>query len=218
MIIRSAIKMHVQLIVALFLMGAAFGSVQAASIVTNGSFETEAPPGGNPDLAAGWTVDEAVAVRRANRGASEGDWAMLFGVGEQNTGAISQVLNIQQGVIYTLKFDLGMYWGAGTGPQNFQYKVTEIGGSGFGLRNETVTTENLTNTPLINNWETHTDGFISNTTNQVLLEFIDLSSGAGYDIALDNVSVDPVPLPPAAWLLGSALFGLLAVGKRKRQS
>ena len=215
MTIRSAFNTPLQVIAALFLTGAAIGSVQAASVVSNGSFETA---GASSGLAADWTVAEAVVERRADRGASDGDWAMLFGTGGGNTGAISQVLNIQQGLAYILTFDLGMYWGAGAGPQNFQYKVTEIGGSGFGLRNETVTTENLTNTPLINNWETHTDGFISNTTNQVLLEFIDLSSGAGYDIALDNVSVDPVPLPPAAWLLGSALFGLLAVGKRKRQS
>ena len=215
--IRHTFKRSAQATAALLLMGAAIGSAQAASVVTNGSFETA---GATVDDAAGWSVDAGVAQRRADRGASDGDWAMLFNTGGGANGTISQVLTVDTRLVYNLTFDLGMFWGAGEGPQTMRYKVTEVGGAG--LRNEVVTTENLTNTPLINNWEGQFDQFISfasGRTVDVLLEFIDESTNnGGFDLALDNVAVNPVPLPPAAWLLGSALFGLLSIGKRKRQS
>jgi hypothetical protein len=33
---------------------------------------------------------------------------------------------------------------------------------------------------------------------------------------IDNTNTSPVPLPAAVWLFGSALFGLVAIGRRKK--
>ena len=61
------------------------------------------------------------------------------------------------------------------------------------------------------------------TTYNLSQNFNDLVSvefrgfGPGDDImALDNINVQVVPLPAAAWLLGSGLLGLIAFARRKR--
>jgi phosphodiesterase/alkaline phosphatase D-like protein len=52
---------------------------------------------------------------------------------------------------------------------------------------------------------------------QDLADLQDALSVAGREPAvLSRFSVQAVPLPPAAWLLGSALFGLAAAGRRRR--
>ena len=41
------------------------------------------------------------------------------------------------------------------------------------------------------------------------------SSGMGGEVWFDNVSVPAVPIPPAVWLFGSGLIGLIGVARRK---
>jgi hypothetical protein len=37
-------------------------------------------------------------------------------------------------------------------------------------------------------------------------------------VAFDNVNVESVPIPAAAWLLGSGLLGLAGVARRQRNT
>ncbi|RLB01266.1 MAG: hypothetical protein DRG83_10445 [Deltaproteobacteria bacterium] len=45
---------------------------------------------------------------------------------------------------------------------------------------------------------------------------VEASNGGGYGWAFDDLSYTPVPIPGAAWLLGSGLFGLIAVRRGKK--
>ena len=56
----------------------------------------------------------------------------------------------------------------------------------------------------------------SGAETSALLQIIDLTTAAnGNDFALDDLSLNTVPLPGAVWLLGSGLLGLIGIRKRK---
>ena len=216
--IRTTSKMSAQVIAALFAVGTGIGSAQAASLVTNGSFEVR---GATDAELVGW-ADVGSVKRESYGGASDGNWGAYFNTGgEAPTGVISQVLSVTSGVIYNLNFDLGVSFGDGITEQ-IRVKINEgADGSGTGLLNEVyeATGSDFPANAIIP-WEAKHDQFLP-FASEVLIQFIDetsIANAANLDLALDNVRVNPVPLPPAVWLLGSALFGLLSIAKRKQQS
>lgn len=56
--------------------------------------------------------------------------------------------------------------------------------------------------------------FTVTTTEVGVLSFIDTAADPSWGAYLDNVRVEVVPIPPAAWLLGSGLLGLAALRRR----
>ena len=69
-------------------------------------------------------------------------------------------------------------------------------------------------------WDQYSFSFNSGTTSgQVPLSIIDTTRAfGGDDFALDDISLTAVPVPPAVWLFGSGLLGLIGVSKRKNMA
>jgi hypothetical protein len=59
------------------------------------------------------------------------------------------------------------------------------------------------------------DGLISNVTTLDLS--LDIVPVLGQDGAVDNFTLTAVPVPPAVWLFGSGLLGLVGMARRKRE-
>ena len=70
-------------------------------------------------------------------------------------------------------------------------------------------------------WELYEHNWSSGTNTIAVIEIINLSTigdiGSGNDFALDDISFTPgtVPIPPALWLFGSGLLGLVSVTRFK---
>jgi hypothetical protein len=52
-------------------------------------------------------------------------------------------------------------------------------------------------------------------SNKTTLTFVSLEGSSPFGPALDNIQVATVPIPAAAWLLGSGLVGLVVIRRRK---
>lgn len=211
--ISHALKKPAQVIAALLLMGTGIGSAQAA-ILENGSFEVLGTGGVG---LAGWTINPAGSVARGSSGGvSDGSYAAILNPGSNPSGELEQTFTTTPGLGYTLEFDYGVWGAVSAGPQQVRVQVQRTGDASFAL-NEVVAN---TGTGGAVAYQTFNFGFIAEDP-EMILRFIDLSSDSvngNFNMNLDRASVNPIPLPPAAWLLGSALFGMLAIGKRKRQS
>ena len=109
----------------------------------------------------------------------------------------------------TFKFDqdvtrAGAYFTGWPEAESGTYYLRALDASGNELESYTITTVN------VNNWATNFVG-IERSAGFRQLEFYNPTYG---QTVLDNVMFQPVPLPPAAWLLGSGLIGLVAVRRR----
>jgi MYXO-CTERM domain-containing protein len=51
---------------------------------------------------------------------------------------------------------------------------------------------------------------------QLFTFLITYQGGTGNDIVLNVASVSAVPIPPAGWLFGAGLVGLIAVSRRRK--
>jgi hypothetical protein len=189
------------------------GLCQAAAV--NGSFElgNYLPPGndtmtlvpGSTDI-TGWTVhtDRIAWIGPDNPwllSASDGDF--FLDLTDYSTGApfggLSQEVVTRAGHTYEVTFDLGGSdrWGR---PSALQVSA--------GSASQTFTN---TTTEGISEWDSFSMRFTADG-DMTTLSFVGVT-GHQY-IGLDNVAVNPVPVPGAVWLFGSAL-GLLLGYKRR---
>jgi hypothetical protein len=189
------------------------GLSQAAAV--NGSFElgNYLPPGndtmtllpGSADI-SGWTVhtDRIAWIGPDNPwllSASDGDY--FLDLTDYSTGApfggLSQEVITRAGQMYEVTFDLGGSdrWGR---PSALQVSV---GGTSQIFTNST--------TEGISEWDSFSMCFTAES-DLTTLSFVGVT-GHQY-IGLDNVAVNPVPVPGAAWLFGSALAFLVGFQKR----
>jgi hypothetical protein len=175
--------------------------MNAASIVTNGSFE-QGPLG--IGSFAGWQLnagDSATFVDSSGKTglsygqAFDGLWAAYFGTGAANGGAsITQTLPTVAGQVYQLTFHLANDNGGLAPVSSFR---ASVGGSAA------VVLTNLGNQP----FGTYGSSFVA-TSEQTALTFFG-SNDNGY-LELDAVAVEAVPEPGALSLLcaGGAALGL----------
>jgi hypothetical protein len=65
-----------------------------------------------------------------------------------------------------------------------------------------------------------TTGLFSSTATAIAVNFLDVDlfrvESSSIDIfSLDNLAITAVPIPPALWLFGAGLLGLIGVGGKK---
>jgi hypothetical protein len=202
-----------------------------ANLVTNPGFETFTGTFGGDGGAqlttssttlTGWSITngEIAILKTPNSyslSASEGI-NFLDLAGYTNTGlpkGISQsIVGLVTGQQYTLSLDIGIRNGACVhstidcgGPVSVS---ASIGASSQSFTHNSADPGNI--------WGTY--GFVFTATDAtMLLQIKGTSLPIGYQyIGLDNVSIDAVPLPSAAWLLGSGLLGLVGIARRNKTS
>ena len=171
----------------------AMGGIARANLVVNGGFETG-------DL-TGWTFIAATSGSNFTVGppAYQGSYAAQFGARESGYyDIIEQHVTTVPGATYTFSFYLNQQ-GTST-PNEFSafwgvpaiLHLLDVGSFGYTLYSFSEVAPG--STTFI--------GFAGQ----------DVSSYFG----LDNVSVDPIPVPGAVWLLGSGLLGLLGLPRFRK--
>lgn len=202
-----------------------------ANLVTNPSFETFTGAFGGDGGAqlttisttlTGWSViNGAIAVLTTpnsySLSASEGV-NLLDLAGYSNTGlpkGISQdIAGLSVGQQYTLSLDIGIRNGACVGGASNCAGPVGVNAS-IGTASQTFTHNSADEG---NIWGTY--GFIFTATNPAMsLQITGASLPVGFQyIGLDNISVEAVPLPGAALLLGSGMLGLIGFARSKAQA
>jgi hypothetical protein len=172
--------------------------VAHANLVANGDFETG-------DF-TGWTQSGNTSFTTVNTNGGNGPSApgiysaQLGPVG--STGFLTQTLTTTAfPPLYTLSFDLRNASGAPTNE--------------FHVRWNGISVFDLNNAPTFD-WTPFTFPLPPATSGSTPLEF-EFRHDPFYWF-LDNVSVTPIPIPLAAWLLGSGLMGLAVLGLRNGKS
>ena len=202
----------------------AFGArVHAVGLIQNGSFEDVQIPGAfsaNPSDIPGWThtgaAGDALLLRAGPQCcggtnmalAGDGNQFVALGGGFGPTGsaAWSQTISgLTFGQLYTVTFLLAAEGETATQ----QITVGLLNGSATAP--ETFTSL-PTNTLFWRNWGPETYDFVPNATSATL-QFSVVNQA--FDVGLDGVSIAPVPLPAAVWLLGSALGGIGLVRRHR---
>ena len=197
----------------------AWSAGASANLVSNGSFEGlgtlantyyEAVNPGSSRI-TGWAVTgysgNSVDIVREGTGASALDWAQDGSYAIDIAGTPGPA-NISQDIgaavasqAYLLSFWTSSNGAALTGAMDVFWNGISVLGSGLV-------------SPAQGTWLQH-QFTVFGTTGVDTLRFTDLKGGnAG--VLLDNVSLTAVPLPPAAILFGSVLFGFAVVARERK--
>jgi len=196
-------------------------STSSAGLIVNGGFEaggySPTQPGADyMTLNAGST-----ALTGWQIGGSGVDWVGTYWQASQGTksidlsstgiGWISQTIATTANTAYRLSFDMAGNPEGGSGVSKIKNMLVTLGGASGAFQMYTFDTTGKTKTDM--GWLPLTLSFVAQGPSTTLT-FMSLEPGA-YGPAIDNVDVATVPIPPAAWLLGSGLLGLVAI-RRKR--
>ena len=202
----------------------AWSAGASANLVSNGSFETlvggqnlantyfeAVNPGALSARIDGWTVTgysgNSVDIVREGTGASALDWAQageyaIDIAGTPGPASISQDIGAAvASQAYLLSFWTSSNGAALTGAMDVFWNGISVLSGGLV-------------SPAQGTWAQH-QFTIFGTAGVDTLKFTDLKGGnAG--VLLDNVSLTAVPLPPAAILFGSVLFGFAVVARKRK--
>jgi len=163
-----------------------------ANLIANGGFETG-------DFTS-WTATTNIGIDSNAIDAKSGRYSAVWN--DASPATLSQTLNTVNGQGYTVDFWASV--GAGYSNENPFFTVK------FG--NSVLTDIRDLSDPA--NWSVNYQHFVFGVTgsgNDTLMFGVYSPESEGW---LDDVSVTPVPIPGALWLLGSGLFGL--VGLRRK--
>ncbi|MES9969034.1 MAG: choice-of-anchor C family protein [Candidatus Thiodiazotropha sp.] len=185
-----------------------------ANLLLNGSFEIGPDPGTFTQLSIGSTVIDGWEVIQDNIDyvgttwpASDGSRSIdLAPSSVSGAGGISQSFSTSNGIEYSVQFDMAGNpgFGAGSGVKNMRVQAAgQFADFSFDTAGHTLSDIG---------WETQTWTFLA-TGSTTTLEFLSLDSPEFFGPALDNVSVNIVPIPTAIWLFGSGIIGLLGFRK-----
>jgi choice-of-anchor C domain-containing protein len=194
-----------------------------ANLLTNGSFELASinPGGGFIEVLPGQTsitgwdvVVEDVHYMGTFWDASDGIRSIDLDGLTNSSGGVSQTFSTVAGTQYNVTFDMAgnyanlptikpMRVSADGQSQDFTFDVTGRSALNMGW------------TPM--SWLFTADDTSANLQFLSLTETLGLTEGWG--AALDNVSVlavNPVPVPAAVWLFGTALIGFVGMSRRRK--
>ncbi|MFZ5448475.1 MAG: DUF642 domain-containing protein [Thermodesulfobacteriota bacterium] len=198
-----------------------YGQPAQANLLVNGSFEDPTGfepvdngqnnfmslPEGSTTLTGWQVIDAEIAWLGANYGltAFHGDyWLDLTGFHDSLPfGGVQQTINTVFGQSYVLEFDLGNLIAYGPSAA-----ITVSAGS---------TSQDFFNTSITDSWKHFAMPFTAGPGSTLIsLMGIEVAGQNCRYIALDNVTVTVVPLPPTALLLGASLLRLARYARRRQ--
>lgn len=199
----------------------------SANLITNGGFEVGTVAGLFSTLNAGslnlnnWTIDSG-SIDYINNywqdaGSGSGRSIDLNGL---VPGSISQSFATTAGVLYEVTFSLSGNPDNTHTPAIKTLRVSLTGASSAS-HDFTFDTTNPVNSSGNMGWLTKSFTFLGGaglTTITFLSLTTDPVSLPAFGPALDEVSVNAVPVPAAVWLLGSALLGVGLIARKRRAS
>lgn len=186
----------------------------AASLITNGSFETGAAPGsfttesaGSTDI-TGWTIASGSVDYIGSYWAAS-DGARSIDIAGSAIGALSQSFATTAGQKYLVTFDLS----SNPDLRGTRDLLVSIDGGAA----ETFTHPGATGKDAAGmNWTAQSFSFLAGGPLTTIMFTTNGTAQGAYGPALDNVSILGVP-EPAAWALMLAGFGLVGGAMRRRQ-
>lgn len=180
------------------------GFANASSLIVNGSFESPDQPTGSWGIYSsipGWTSTNGIEIRDNAVGtASHGTQFVELDTTRNST--MSQSIATQAGQQYRLTWDYS--------PRIGQPSST----NGISVFWNEVLLSTITATGGGSNIWTSLTALVVGTGNDVL-RFAAVGTSDSYGGNLDNVGLNAVPLPAAAWLFGSALIGFGALRRKQ---
>ncbi len=205
------------LILAFAAAGAVVTNCAAASILLNGSFESPTVPvnsyqfvtpnswvGGSSTVAL---FNGSVEISPGSYWPSPENGQQYVDIGDVSTYSLSQGFTLTGGGAYQLAWYDNAY-DTGTGTTS-PYSVT-ISNNSF----QVVAAENLNAAPAA--WQGRAL-LLNLGPGTYTLTFTALGIPYGYDTLLDNVTLTPVPTPPAMLLLATGIAGLVSTRIRGRK-
>jgi choice-of-anchor C domain-containing protein len=125
-----------------------------------------------------------------------------------SAGGVSQTFSTVAGTQYKVTFDM-----AGNYANLPTLKPMSVSADG---QSQEFTFDVTGRSALNMGWTPMSWLFVADDSSATL-QFLSLTTTIqGWGPALDNVSVNPVPVPPAVWLFGSGVLGMIGIARRKK--
>ena len=164
----------------------------------------------------GWTVNTTNIdwVRKSVWNASQGNYSLDMNGTPGGPGGIQTVIPTTAGSTYRVTFDIAGFLTAGSSTNP---KVMQTSAGGVDTLFSLVATESYSQPftlSLAVTWSTRSFNFVATSASSTIV-FTSLTANDGSAMLLDNVSMEAVPEPTAAALLGAGMIGFAL--RRKRQ-